>query len=138
MKIRIINGPNLNLLGKREPELYGHEAWEDFFPSLQERFPQHEITFFQSDVEGILANAIQTAGRECEAVVLNAGAYTHTSIALADAVRSIDIPVIEVHLTNIYARESARRNSMLAAACRGIIAGFGLDGYRLAIENLTR
>ncbi len=138
MKIAIINGPNLNTLGTREPELYGNTPFETFLSGLRQQYSQHQISFFQSNDEGALVTALQQAGEECEAVVLNAGAYTHTSIAIADAVRSLDIPVIEVHISNIFAREEFRRRSYLTPVCKGLIAGFGLDGYRLAVEHLIR
>lgn len=138
MKICIINGPNLNTLGTREPAVYGNRPFEDFFQQMQQLYPLHQLTVFQSNDEGALIDALQQAGREADAVVLNAGAYTHTSIALSDAVRSLYIPVIEVHLSNVFARESYRHHSCLSAVCRGVIAGFGLDSYRLAIENLIR
>ena len=138
MRIAIINGPNLNTLGKREPALYGETPFETFLAGLQRQYPQHPITFFQSNDEGVMVTALQQAGKDCDAVILNAGAYTHTSLAIADAVRSLDIPVIEVHLTHIFAREAFRHRSYLTPVCKGLIAGLGLDGYRLAVEHLIR
>ncbi|MCR5190645.1 MAG: type II 3-dehydroquinate dehydratase [Bacteroidales bacterium] len=137
MRIAIINGPNLNTLGKREPALYGDTPFEPFLIGLQQQYPQHLITCFQSNDEGAIVTALQQAGDKCDAVILNAGAYTHTSLAIADAVRSLGIPVIEVHLTNIFAREQFRHHSYLTPVCKGLIAGLGLDGYRLAVAHLT-
>lgn len=138
MNIWIINGPNLNTLGRREPAFYGRTSFESYLPSLQQQYPEHCLTAFQSDAESEVVGLLQQAGEKADAVVLNAAAYTHTSIAIADAVRSLEIPVIEVHLSNIFARESYRHASYLSPVCRGVIAGFGLDSYRLAIENLIR
>ena len=134
MKIQIINGPNLNLLGVREPEIYGSLSFEDFFKELIKSFPDMEICYFQSNIEGEIINKLHETGFSFDGIILNAGAYTHTSIAIRDAIKSISTPVIEVHLSNIHARESFRRRSMLAGVCKGIIAGFGLDSYRLALE----
>ncbi len=136
MKIQIINGPNLNLLGIREPEIYGSGSFEDYLQQLSGFFPEDEITYFQSNVEGEIINKIHETGFSFDGIVLNAGAYTHTSIAIHDAIKAIKTPVIEVHLSNVHARESFRHQSLLAAACRGVIAGFGLDSYRLAIEAI--
>ena len=133
MKILIINGPNLNLLGKREPEIYGNRSFEDYLHDLQLAFPNDQITYFQSTHEGALIDRIQEAGYEADGIVLNAGAYTHTSIALADAIGAIPAPVLEVHISNIHQRESFRQHSFLAAKCVGSIVGLGLDGYRLAL-----
>ena len=138
MNIRIINGPNLGTLGRREPALYGTVPFEEYFPILVERYPQHGLSFFQSDEEGTLVRALQQAGNECDAIILNAGAFTHTSLAVADAVRSLGIPVIEVHLTHIFARESFRHCSYLTPVCKGLVSGLGLDGYRLAVEHLIQ
>ena len=138
MRIAIINGPNLNTLGKREPALYGNTPFETFLTGLQQQYHQHQISYFQSNDEGAMVTALQRAGEEFEAVVLNAGAYTHTSVAIADAVRSLEIPVIEVHISNIFAREEFRHRSYLTPVCKGLVAGFGLDGYRLAVEHLIR
>ena len=136
MKIQIINGPNLNLLGVREPGIYGSESFEVFLPKLQERYPDIEIDYYQSNVEGELINKMQEVGFTCNGIVLNAGAYTHTSIALHDCIRSLKCPVIEVHISNVHQREEFRHKSMISAACKGVICGFGLDSYRLAIEAI--
>ncbi len=136
MKIAIINGPNLNLLGTREPGLYGNQSFEDYFLQLQVEFSQVEFTYFQSNVEGELINELQQANTA--GIILNAGGYTHTSVAIADAVAAISIPVIEVHISNVYAREAYRHESLMAKNCKGVIAGFGLDSYRLAIESLIQ
>ena len=134
-KIQIINGPNLNLLGKREPTVYGNASFEDDLSELRARFPQCEISYYQSNVEGEIINKIHEVGFEYDGIVLNAGAYTHTSIALHDAIKAVTTPVVEVHISNVHARESFRHVSMISAACRGVILGFGLDSYRLAIES---
>ena len=136
MRIAIINGPNLNLVGTREPAIYGTQALADFLSQLAERYPQVQFTTFQSNHEGALIDEVQRAGAEMDAIVINGGAYSHTSLALADALRAVSIPAIEVHISNIFAREPIRQHSLLAPACLGIIAGMGLDGYRLAIEAL--
>lgn len=136
MKILIINGPNLNLLGQREPGIYGSMSFEDYLPQLREHYPMVELSYYQSNVEGELINKLQEEGFTCDGIVLNAGAYTHTSIALHDCIRSITSPVIEVHISNVHQRESFRHHSMISSACRGVICGFGLDSYRLAIEAL--
>ncbi|MCD7710225.1 MAG: type II 3-dehydroquinate dehydratase [Porphyromonadaceae bacterium] len=136
MDIWIINGPNLNLLGKREKSIYGEQSFETYLETLRARYPQHTIHYYQSNIEGELINKIHQYGFSPVGIVLNAGAYTHTSIALSDAIRSIQAPVIEVHISNIHARESYRQVSMIAAACQGSIIGFGLDSYRLAVEAL--
>jgi 3-dehydroquinate dehydratase-2 len=136
MKIQIINGPNLNLLGVREPGIYGSESFEVFLPKLQERYPDIEIDYYQSNVEGELINKMQEVGFSCDGIVLNAGAYTHTSVALHDCIRSLKCPVIEVHISNVHQREEFRHKSMISAACKGVICGFGLDSYRLAIEAI--
>ncbi len=133
-KILIINGPNLNLLGRREPNVYGNTTFESYFNRLQADYPQYALTSYQSNIEGELINKIHEAGFSCDGIVLNAGAYTHTSIALHDAIRSVTAPVIEVHISNVYTREAFRHHSCLAAACRGVIAGFGMESYRLALE----
>lgn len=137
-KILILNGPNLNLLGCREPEIYGGDSFETFLQQLRERYADKvEISYAQSNVEGELVNRLQEAGFGAfDGIVFNAGAYTHTSVALGDCIRAIETPVIEVHISNIHAREPFRHRSLLAAACRGVICGFGLDSYRLAIEGL--
>ena len=136
MKILIINGPNLNLLGRREPDIYGSMSFEDYLPQLREHYPMVELSYYQSNVEGELINKLQEEGFTCDGIVLNAGAYTHTSIALHDCIRSITSPVIEVHISNVHQREPFRHHSMISSACRGVICGFGLDSYRLAIEAL--
>ena len=136
MKIQIINGPNLNLLGQREPGIYGSESFEVFLPKLQERYPDVQIDYYQSNVEGELINKMQEVGFSYDGIVLNAGAYTHTSIALHDCIRSLRCPVIEVHISNVHQREEFRHKSMISSACKGVICGFGLDSYRLGIEAL--
>ena len=135
MTIQIINGPNLNLLGVREPSVYGSTSFDDFLPRLRACFPDVQIDYFQSNIEGELSDKLQAVGFQCDGIVLNAGAYTHTSIALADCIRAISAPVVEVHISNVHQREAFRHQSMIAAACRGVICGFGLDSYRLAIES---
>lgn len=134
-RIQIINGPNLNLLGKREPSVYGNQSFESYLEELKIRFPGVVLFYFQSNVEGELVNKLQETGFDVDGIILNAGAYTHTSIAIADAIRSITSPVIEVHISNVYQRESFRHHSYLSQACKGCIVGFGLDSYRLAIES---
>ena len=136
MKIQIINGPNLNLLGVREPGIYGSESFETYLPQLKAAFPSVEIDYFQSNTEGELINKMQEVGFLYDGIVLNAGAYTHTSIALHDCIRSLRTPVIEVHISNVHAREEFRQKSMISSACKGVIAGFGLNSYRLAIKAL--
>jgi 3-dehydroquinate dehydratase-2 len=136
MKIAIINGPNLNLVGKREPEMYGHRSMDDFMEALKNKYAEQEIDYFQSNVEGELINELQRVGFSADIILLNAGAYTHTSIAIADAVKAIASPVIEIHLSNIFAREEFRKQSFLSPVCKAIISGFGLKGYELAIESL--
>ena len=135
MKIAVINGPNLNLLGKREPEVYGSQDFEAFLVDLRKEFSTLEIDYFQSNVEGELINAIQEFGFSHQGIVLNAGAYTHTSVGIADAVAAIPAPVIEVHISNTYARESFRHQSYIAPNAKGIIIGFGLSSYRLALQS---
>ena len=134
-KIQIINGPNLNLLGKREPTVYDNRSFEDYLDTLRARYPECEIAYYQSNVEGELINKIHEVGFSYDGIVLNAGAYTHTSIALHDAIKAVTTPVVEVHISNVHARESFRHVSMLSAACKGVILGFGLDSYRLAVES---
>lgn len=135
MTIQIINGPNLNLLGKREPGIYGSQSFEVFFASLQAQYPQLSLCYFQSNSEGALIDKLHEAGFSYDGIVLNAAAYTHTSIALADAIAAIETPVVEVHISNIHRRESFRHVSMIGAQCVGSILGFGLNSYRLAIES---
>ncbi len=134
-KILIINGPNLNLLGKREPDTYGNTTFDDYFKELIKDFPDLELHTFQSNVEGEIINELHEKGFSFDGIVLNAGGYTHTSVAIADAVAAIDSPVIEVHISNVHAREEFRHQSMMAKNCKGIIAGFGLDSYRLALAS---
>ena len=137
MKIQIINGPNLNLLGQREPGIYGSESMENYLPELRRRFPDIEIDYYQSNVEGELIDKMQQVGFTSDGIVFNAGAYTHTSIALHDCIRSLKSPVVEVHISNVHQREQFRHHSFISAACVGVICGFGLDSYRLAIEALA-
>jgi len=134
-KIQIINGPNLNLLGVREPSVYGDRPFEACLEALRSAFPQCEISYFQSNIEGELIDMIHATGFEADGIILNAGAYTHTSIALHDAIKAVATPVVEVHLSNVHAREEFRQHSCIAAACRGVILGFGMDSYRLAVES---
>ena len=134
MKILIVNGPNLNLLGTREPKIYGTVSMADFLENLKEKFPEDEILFFQSNVEGEIINRLQEY--DYEALIINPAAYTHYSYAIADCLRNIQKPKIEVHISNIYAREEFRQKSVTAVHCNGVISGFGLDGYRLAVLSL--
>lgn len=134
LRIAIINGPNLNLTGKREPEIYGNQSFEQYIEALRQRFPQVEIQYFQSNVEGELINRLHSCMGNADGVILNAGGYTHTSVALADAVAAINIPVVEVHISNVLAREDFRKTSFIAARCRGSISGLGMTGYALAIQ----
>ena len=134
-KIIIINGPNLNLLGKREPETYGNKSFKSYMKELAVEFPNVELTSFQSNVEGEIINKIQESGFNLDGIILNAGGYTHTSVAIADAIAAIKTPVIEVHISNVYAREEYRHQSLMAKNCKGVIAGFGLDSYKLAIDS---
>jgi 3-dehydroquinate dehydratase-2 len=136
MKIQIINGPNLNLLGKREPGIYGKSSFDSYLPELQKQFPDVQIDYYQSNIEGEMINKLQEIGFDYDGIVLNAGAYTHTSIALQDAIRSLTAPVIEVHISNVHKREEFRHKSMISCACWGVICGFGLDSYRLAIDAI--
>lgn len=137
MQILIINGPNLNLLGKREPEIYGARTFEDYFSDLKKKFSGISLSYFQSNVEGEIINKLHEAGFSFDGIILNAGGYTHTSVAIADAIASIKSPVVEVHISNIHAREEFRHQSLIAKNCKGVITGFGLDSYRLALEGLT-
>ena len=134
MKIAIINGPNLNLLGVREPSIYGNEGFENYLKALREKYSDVEISYFQSNHEGAIIDELHRVGFDYDGIVLNAGAYTHTSIAIADAISAISTPVIEVHISNVHKREEFRHHSMISRVCKGVIAGFGLDSYRLAIE----
>lgn len=138
MKVQIINGPNINLLGKREPSIYGSTSLETCITELRERYPNIQIDHFQSNIEGEMINKIHETGFEVDGIILNAGAYTHTSIALHDAIKAVTSPVIEVHISNVHSREPFRHVSMISAACKGVICGFGLDSYRLAIEALIK
>ncbi|HVS91649.1 MAG TPA: type II 3-dehydroquinate dehydratase [Mucilaginibacter sp.] len=137
MNIQIINGPNLNLLGVREKSIYGDQGFEQYLEQLHTRYPNITINYYQSNVEGEIINKLHEVGFSVDGIVMNAGAYTHTSVAIADAIAAIKAPVIEVHISNVYKREEFRHKSLLAANCKGVIAGFGLDSYRLAIENMV-
>lgn len=136
MKIEIINGPNLNLLGKREPAIYGKAGFEEVFEELRSRFPDVDLKYNQSNVEGELVNLIQAAGSRADGLIINPGGYSHTSVAVADAIAAIGIPVIEVHISNLLSREEFRHTSITGRYCRGTIMGLGTDGYRLAVEAL--
>lgn len=136
MKIAIINGPNLNLLGTREPEVYGSTTFEQYFEQLQQQYPQVSFTYFQSNIEGELVTQLQQAGVEADAIVLNPAAYTHTSVAIGDAIAAIQPPVVEVHISNVHARESFRQVNYVSAKAVGTITGLGLRGYQLAVEYL--
>jgi 3-dehydroquinate dehydratase II len=134
MKIQIINGPNLNLLGKRETSIYGNQSFEDFFKSLKERYADLELHYYQSNVEGEIVNKLHEVGFSFDGIVLNAGAYTHTSVAIHDAIAGIKTPVIEVHISNVYGREEFRHKSLITSKCIGLLTGFGMEGYALALE----
>ena len=134
MNLHIINGPNLNLIGKRETGIYGNISFEDFLVQLKTRFNEHTISYFQSNIEGEIINNIQEFGFKSDGIILNAGGYTHTSVAIADAIAAIKSPVIEVHISNIFAREEYRHISLIAGKCKGSISGFGLNSYLLAVE----
>ncbi|WP_131538023.1 type II 3-dehydroquinate dehydratase [Pedobacter nototheniae] len=136
MKIQIINGPNLNLLGVREPSIYGNQGFDDYVKELKTVYSILEIEYFQSNVEGEIINKLHEVGFSYDGVILNAGGYTHTSVAIADAIAAIKTPVIEVHISNIYAREEYRHVSLTGKNCKGVLTGFGINGYRLAIESL--
>lgn len=138
MKIIIVNGPNLNLLGKREPGIYGSSSFDDYLPKLRIMYPNIQIDYYQSNVEGELINKIHEVGFSYDGIVLNAGAYTHTSVALHDCIRAITTPVIEVHISNVHQREEFRHHSFISSACKGVICGFGLDSYRLAVEAIVK
>ena len=138
MKIAIINGPNLNLLGTREPDIYGGETFDHFFVKLRKKYETIDFDYYQSNVEGEIINEIQKAAKTMNGIILNAGAYTHTSIAIGDAVAAVRIPVVEVHISNIEAREEFRRYSHISAKCSGTIFGFGLNGYLLAVESFLQ
>lgn len=135
MKIQIINGPNLNLLGVREPSIYGSESIDTYIERLKSQYLEVQLDYFQSNVEGELINKLHEVGFSYDGIILNAAAYTHTSIAIADAIAAIETPVVEVHISNIYARESFRHASFSGRNCRGVLTGFGLNGYRLALES---
>jgi 3-dehydroquinate dehydratase-2 len=137
MNIQIINGPNLNLLGVREKSIYGDSSFEDYLTELRKRYANITINYYQSNVEGEIINKLHEVGFSCDGIVINAGAYTHTSVAIGDAIAGIKTPVIEVHISNVYKREEFRHKSLLAANCKGVIAGFGMDSYRLAVENFV-
>ncbi|HEX8515822.1 MAG TPA: type II 3-dehydroquinate dehydratase [Bacteroidia bacterium] len=135
MKLIIINGPNLNLLGTRETNVYGSQSFEEYFKSLQDKYTSLELSYYQSNVEGELINKLHETGFSYDGIILNAGGYTHTSVAIRDAVASIKTPVVEVHISNVFAREEFRHVSLIAPKCRGSVAGFGMDSYRLAVES---
>lgn len=137
MNIQIINGPNLNLLGKRETSIYGSESFEDFLETLKKRFPSLSLHYYQSNVEGEIVNKLHEVGFSFDGIVLNAGAYTHTSVAIHDAIGGIKTPVVEVHISNVYAREEFRHKSLITSKCAGMLTGFGMEGYALALTYLT-
>jgi 3-dehydroquinate dehydratase-2 len=137
MKILIVNGPNLNLLGKREPSVYGNQSFEDFLGPLRERFPNVDLHYFQSNVEGEIINKLHEAGFTFDGIILNAGAYTHTSIAIHDAIGAIKTPVIEVHISNVYSREEFRHKSLITSKCIGLLTGFGMEGYAMAVWHFV-
>lgn len=138
MRILILNGPNINLLGKREPEIYGSRGFVDYYDELKCLYGDVEFGYFQSNIEGELINKIHEVGFDWDGIVLNAGAYTHTSVALQDAIKAVTAPVVEVHISNVHKREEFRHKSMISCACAGVICGFGLDSYRLGVEALLR
>ena len=138
MKIVIINGPNLNLLGAREPNIYGNQTFDQYFESLKSDFPQLEFDYFQSNVEGELINIIQREGFSCDGILLNAAAYTHTSVGICDAIKAVSSPVIEIHISNTFSRENFRHKSYISPVAKGIIVGFGLDSYRLGVESFLK
>ena len=135
MKIIIINGPNLNLLGKREPEVYGNQTFEDYFKILKKQFSDLELTYFQSNIEGELISKIQEVGFSFDGIIINAGAYTHTSIGIGDAIKAIETPVVEVHISNTFSRETFRHQSFISPNAKGVIIGFGLKSYELALHS---
>jgi len=135
MKVIIINGPNLNLLGKREKNIYGNQSFEDYFSALKDKYPLVDLNYFQSNSEGWIIDKIHEVGFEYDGIIINAGAYTHTSVAIRDALSSVTTPAVEVHISNIHAREEFRHHSHLSPVCKGVIVGLGLDGYRLALES---
>jgi 3-dehydroquinate dehydratase-2 len=134
MRIQIINGPNLNLLGKRETSIYGNSSFDEFFSTLKSTYPDFELHYYQSNVEGEIVNKLHEVGFDFDGIVINAGAYTHTSVAIHDAIGGIKTPTVEVHISNVYAREEYRHKSLITSKCVGMLTGFGLDGYRLALE----
>tara|TARA_X000000368_G_scaffold109544_1_gene85229 strand:+ start:470 stop:880 length:411 start_codon:yes stop_codon:yes gene_type:complete len=136
MKVMIINGPNLNLLGKRDVAIYGNISFEEYFSSLKENYSDIKLSYFQSNIEGELIDKLQEVGFSYDYILLNAGGYSHTSVSISDAISSIETPVIEVHISNIYSREEFRTKSLLSKNCKGVICGFGLDSYKLALESL--
>lgn len=138
MKLYIINGPNLNLLGVREKDIYGTESFNEYLEKLRKMYPEVKIDYFQSNVEGEIINKLHEAGFSFDGIILNAGGYTHTSVAIGDAIKAIKTPVVEVHISNVYAREEYRHHSFLSRNCRGVIVGFGLDSYKLAIQSFMR
>ncbi len=137
MRIQIINGPNLNLLGKREPEVYGSQSFDAYLELLKQKYDSLELDYYQSNIEGEIIDKIHEVGFSYDGIVLNAGAYTHTSVAIGDAIKSVDTPVVEVHISNVYSREEFRRISHISSSCVGIIGGFGLNSYSLAIDALA-
>lgn len=137
MRLIIINGPNLNLLGKREPEIYGYQTFEDYFIDLQAQFPQMQLEYFQSNIEGELIDKIQEVGFSYDGIILNAAAYTHTSVGIGDAIKAIKSPVVEVHISNTFAREEFRHHSFVSPHAKGVILGFGMQSYQLALESFT-
>lgn len=136
-RILIINGPNLNLLGKREPGIYGNQSFETYFEQLKNKYNQLQLFYFQSNTEGLIIDKLHETGFDFDGIIINAGAYTHTSLAIADAIRAITTPVVEVHISNVFKRETYRHHSYLSEACTGCIVGFGMDSYRLAIESFS-
>jgi len=134
MKIQIINGPNLNLLGKRETSIYGSQSFEDYFATLKTRFPAFDLHYYQSNIEGEIINKIHEVGFSFDGIIINAGAYTHTSVAIHDAIGGVKTPAIEVHISNVYAREEFRHKSLITSKCIGMMTGFGMEGYALALE----
>lgn len=137
MKIQIINGPNLNLLGMREPDVYGSDSFNDYLELLRSQFPNIEISYFQTNIEGEIINKIHEAGYGCDGIILNAGGYTHTSVAIRDAIKAVPSPVVEVHISNVHSREEFRHTSMISAVCMGVIAGFGLSSYQLGVQAIV-
>jgi 3-dehydroquinate dehydratase-2 len=138
MKIQIINGPNLNLLGKREPTVYGNQSFDDFFLDLKSRYSDFDLHYYQSNVEGEIINKIHEVGFTFDGIIINAGAYTHTSVAIHDAIGAIKTPAVEVHISNVYAREEFRHKSLITSKCVGMLTGFGMEGYALALEHFRR